>query len=96
VRTTAEFVPLRRWESLFAHGSHRLILFFFFRCSEGKIIEVCGKYIKKTFQGQERYAKLQRLKGTYDLLKAKAVPNFHHLQMILMAQWSSSNRKEYV
>ncbi|KIM44388.1 hypothetical protein M413DRAFT_24899 [Hebeloma cylindrosporum] len=40
-----------------------------------KVIEVCGKSIKKTFEGPQRYAKLQRLKDVYDLLKAKAVPN---------------------
>jgi hypothetical protein len=28
-----------------------------------------------TFEGPERYAKLRRLKGTYDLLMAKGVPN---------------------
>jgi hypothetical protein len=28
MRTTADFVTFRRWESLFAHFSHRLIHFF--------------------------------------------------------------------
>ena len=73
MRTTIYFVTFRRWESLFAHVSHRLIHFFCHR--EGKVVELCGRNIKMTFEGPERYAKLRRLKGTYDLLMTKGVPN---------------------
>jgi len=42
---------------------------------------VCGKNIKKTLEGPERYARLQKLKSTYDLLKAKAVPNVDSISL---------------
>jgi hypothetical protein len=50
VRTTAEFVPLRRWESLFAHVSHRLILSFFFAVAKARLSRYAGSISKKLFK----------------------------------------------
>jgi hypothetical protein len=48
---------------------------------DGKTIEVCGKSIKKTYEGPDRFTKLQKLKSVYDLLKEKGVPNVDGIAM---------------
>ena len=64
------------------HVVHKLI--HFHRdvfCPDGGVIEVCAKNVKKTFEGPDRDAKLQKLKSVYDILKAKAVPNVDSLSL---------------
>ena len=36
---------------------------------------MCGTNIKKTFDGPERHARIEKLKSVYDILRVKAVPN---------------------
>jgi len=45
------------------------------------VVELCGKNVKKTFEGPDRYARLQKVKSVYDILKAKAVPNVDSLSL---------------
>jgi hypothetical protein len=43
--------------------------------SDGKTIEICGTNVKKTYDGPERHARIQKLRNVYEVLRTKDVPN---------------------